>query len=132
MFVVFFFLLTGCSHVTDEVVEMPHHLKSQVLRHQSRTFDMTDERLMLKSVVLTMQNLGFIIDKTDEKLGVVSGTSFVTSAQMIVSVSRVNASNILVKVSVQTGLKSVEPIESYQNFFSSLSQSLSLEAHLVD
>ena len=41
---------------------------------QSRVFDTTDRNLMLRTVIATLQDLGFVIDDADETLGTVSAT----------------------------------------------------------
>jgi hypothetical protein len=41
---------------------------------QSRTFDITDRNRLLRIIIATLQDLGFVIDDADETLGTVSGT----------------------------------------------------------
>jgi hypothetical protein len=41
---------------------------------QSRTFDSPDTVKILKTVMATLQDLGFVLDKADSNLGTVSGT----------------------------------------------------------
>ena len=41
---------------------------------QTRAFDMTDREKMLRTVIATLQDLSFVIDKADAELGSVSGT----------------------------------------------------------
>ena len=43
---------------------------------QTRAFDTTDKQKTLRTVMATMQDLGFVLDKADALLGTVSGTKF--------------------------------------------------------
>ena len=43
---------------------------------QSRIFDMTDRRTILKAILSTMQDLNFQLEVLDEELGIVSGKYF--------------------------------------------------------
>lgn len=78
-----------------------------------------------------MQDLGFIIDRADEKLGTISGTSYTHASKMTVSI-RANNNKIVVRATAQVGLKPLEEPIAYQNFFNALGQSLFLEAHEVE
>ena len=100
--------------------------------YQSRSFDTNDKAMVMRAVISTMQDLGFIIDRADEKLGIVSGTSFSHASKLTVSVRVVNSKQIIVRANVQVGLKALEEPIAYQNFFNALAQSLFLEAHEVE
>jgi hypothetical protein len=41
---------------------------------KSRDFDTTDKKKTLRTVIATMQDLDFVIEKADETLGTISGT----------------------------------------------------------
>jgi len=41
---------------------------------QTRAFDTTDKHKMMRTIIAVLQDLGLIIDKTDEDLGMVTGT----------------------------------------------------------
>src|SRR5690348_7544769 len=67
-------LLTACQ--LDRTNEALSTDASQVALRaiQSRTFDTTDKNKTLRTVIATLQDLGFIIDKADSTLGTVSAT----------------------------------------------------------
>ena len=88
--------------------------------------------MVLRSIISTMQDLGFIIDKADEKLGTISGTSFTQSSKLTVSVRQTGQNRTLVRANAQAGLKEITDPIPYQNFFNALSQSLFLDAHMVE
>jgi len=97
---------------------------------QTRAFDTTDKTQMLRSVIATLQDLGFVIDKADEKLGVVSGTKLAGySLRMTVTVRPYGEKRVHVRATAQYGIRFVEDPEPYQQFFDALSRALFLTAH---
>ncbi len=124
-------VLTGCASTHNDVLGTPQS-QVQMRNYQSRSFDTNDKALILRAVVSTMQDLGFIIESADEKLGAISGTSFTHASKLTVSVRAINAKQIIVRANAQSGLKAIEDPIPYQNFFNALSQSLFLEAHEVN
>ena len=66
-------LLAGCASSKEQLLASS---KSQLaLRSiQSRTFDTTDRERTLRTVVATLQDLGFLIDQASLPVGSVTGT----------------------------------------------------------
>ena len=127
-----FVTLLSCAPSTKQVLATK---ESQVkLRAiQTRAFDTTDEEMMLRTVIATLQDLGFIIDKADDELGTVSGTKLDRYAlRMTVSVRPRGETQLLVRANAQYEIHAVEDPEPYQQFFESLSKALFLKAHQVD
>ena len=124
-------LLCGCVSTSQSVLGTQN---SQVAtrNYQSRTFDTNDKKMVLRSVISTMQDLGFIIDRADETLGTVSGTSFTNDSKMTVSVRPSGTKQMLVRANAQAGLREITSPTAYQNFFNALSQSLFLDAHMFE
>lgn len=124
-------LLTSCSYVDKRILGTS---ESQVkLRsYQSRSFDTGDRKLVLRSVIATMQDLDFIVNRADDELGMVSGTSFGKSSKLTVSVRSIGNDKVIVRANGQKGLSAIENPVPYQNFFTMLSQSLFLEANEVE
>ena len=121
--------LAGCSSVQKDILETDQS-QVQLRSYQSRSFDTTDRERVLRAIISTMQDLGFIIDKADEKLGTVSGTSFAYASKLTVSVRSIG-SQILVRANAQAELEQITDPEPYQNFFKALGQSLFLDANEV-
>ena len=117
---------------TSQSVLGTSHSQVETRNYQSRTFDTADKKMVLRSVISTMQDLGFIIDRADETLGTVSGTSFVSASKMTVSVRASGKTQMLVRANAQAGLNEITSPMAYQNFFNALSQSLFLDAHMVE
>ena len=125
-------MLISCAPSTKQVLATKG---SQVkLRSiQTRAFDTTDKDKMLRTVIATLQDLGFIVDKADDVLGAVSATKLDRyTLRMTVTVRPRGATQLLVRVNAQYELTAVEDPEPYQQFFNALSQSIFLTAHQVD
>ena len=124
-------MLASCAPSTKQVLATK---ESQVkLRAiQSRAFDTTDKEKMLRTVIATLQDLGFVIDKADDVLGAVSGTKLEGYAlRMTVSVRLRGETQLLVRANAQYNLMAVEDPEPYQHFFDALSKAIFLTAHQV-
>jgi hypothetical protein len=100
---------------------------------QSRVFDISDHNHLLRIIIATFQDLGFVIDDAEESLGTVSGTKLSGYAlRMTVSIRARGTTQMIVRSSLQYNLQTIEDPESYQYFFSTLSKALFLEAQPID
>ncbi len=124
-------LMGGCVSTHQDILGTQN---SQVAtrNYQSRAFDSNDKQMVMRSVIATMQDLGFIIDKADETLGTISGTSFVNNSKMTVSMRPSGKSQIIVRANATANLHEITNPIAYQNFFNALSQSLFLDAHMIE
>lgn len=108
-------LLAGC--VTDSRKELFATDQSQVqLRsYQTRVFDTTDKNKTLKTVIATLQDLGFVISRADSVVGVVTGEKYANqhSAVLTATVQERGKTQTMVRVNVQQSLKAVEKPEPY-------------------
>ena len=88
----------------------------------------------MQTVISTMQDLDFVIDKADFMLGTVTGTKYLGNAvvEMTVTVRPRGEKQLLVRANAQYGINSVEDPETYQDFFTALEKALFLTAHQVD
>ena len=131
-------LLAGC--VTNPSLAV-FNTESQVkLRsYQTRMFDTTDREKMLRTVIATLQDFGFVIDKADATLGSVSGTKLNEyEMRMTVTVRPQGETRLLVRASAEfkpKGNAAARPVEDaapYRDFFVALEKSIFLAAHQVD
>jgi hypothetical protein len=132
LFCLTFIVLFSCAPSTKQVLGTK---ESQVkLRAiQTRAFDTTDKQMMLRTVIATLQDLGFIIGKADHVLGTVSGTKLDSyDLRMTVAIRPRGETQLLVRANAQYQIYAVEDPEPYQQFFEALSKSLFLTAHQVD
>jgi hypothetical protein len=126
--------LAGC--VTDSKKELFTSTASEVqLRgFQSRAFETVDREKTLRTVIATLQDLGFVIGKADSTVGLVTAQKFANqnSAEITVTVQSRGTKLTIVRANVQQHLKAVETPEIYQDFFNSLQKAMFLTAQAVD
>lgn len=131
-----FVLLTTAACQTDARQQLMATSESQVaLRSmQTRAFDTTDRVKTLATVIATLQDLEFLIDKADASLGVVTATKTKRMKFLRMSVTIVprGDSQTLVRASGQFQLEAVDDPVFYQQFFAALERSMFLTAHEVD
>jgi hypothetical protein len=102
---------------------------------QSRVYDTTDRKRMLRTIIATLKDRGFVIVDADEALGTVSGTKreeyFLI---MTVLVRPKGPHQMIVRSNAQYNenmhFKTIEDPEPYQQFYSALHRGLFLEASL--
>lgn len=128
LLLVFVFVLCGCvQSLQEDITGKSSQVETR--SYQTYTFENENENLILTSIISTMQDLDFIIDKVDSDLKIVSGTSFKNGSKLTVTV-RKKGNNIIVRANAQNGLKVIDNPIPYQNFFNSLSQSVFLEKNM--
>jgi hypothetical protein len=131
LYILVIFMITACESTNNSVLGTSE-TQVQMRNYQSRSFDTGDKKAVLRSIISTMQDLGFIINRADEKLGTISGTSFTNSSKLTVSARSSGKSQIIVRANAQVGLNAIDNPRPYQNFFNALSQSLFLDANAVE
>ncbi len=126
-------MLAACQ--TDSKQQVLAVTKSQVeLRSfQTRAFDTIDKEKTLRTVMATLQDLSFVLDKAVATLGVVSATKLDGyRLRMTVTVRPRGETQLLVRANAQYNILAVEDPEPYQQFFIALEKSMFLTAHEVD
>jgi hypothetical protein len=124
--------LAGCASSKEQLLAAD---KSQVeLRSiQARAFDTTDREKTLRTIMATLQDLGFVLDHADSTLGSVTGTKLDNYAlRMTVTVRPRGTAQLLVRASAQFNLVQVTDPQPYQQLFTALSRAMFLEAHQAD
>lgn len=125
-------LVVGCATTQQRLLDSDQS-QVQLRSIQSRAFDTTDKPKTLRTVIATLQDLGFVIDKADDVLGIVSATKLnYYSLKMTVSVRSRGETQLLVRVNAQYGVHPVTEPKPYQDFFVALQKAMFLTAHQVD
>jgi hypothetical protein len=127
----------GCAPQGGEVFDNDG-LQPTLRQIQSRTFDSSDKNRTMRTVIQTMQDLGFAVDKADEELGSISGMKLDGYAlRMTVTVfpkgggSSERPKEMLVRANAQHNVTPVVDPEPYRRFFTALERSMRLAAEEV-
>jgi hypothetical protein len=125
-------IIASCSTSKDKILEASSSAV-ELRSIQTRAFDTADREKTLRTVIATLQDLGFVVDKADEDLGTVSGTKLDGyQLRMTVNVRPRGQEQTLVRANAQYNLVAVEDPGPYQQFFDALQQSMFLTAHYVE
>lgn len=106
---------------------------------QTRAFETTDKNRVMRGVVATLQDLGFMVTGADAALGTVSGRKFTQDTGGVAHELRVTVTvrprderQMLVRANAEFNNKPVEDPAAYQNFFNALGRSIFLVANKAD
>ena len=125
--------LVGCQVDSKQQILKTDASQAELRAVQTRVFDTPDRIMVIGSVIATLQDLGFVIDQADEKLGSVSATRLSGSVmRMTVTVRLLSEARVTVRASGQYGLEAVSDAEPFQQFFNALAQAMFLTAHEVN
>jgi len=126
------FFFTGCATTQQRLLDSESS-QVQLRSIQTRAFDTTDKEKTLRTIIATLQDLGFVIDKADATLGAVSATKVKGYAlRMTVTVRPRGKTQLLVRADAQYNVQPVTDPELYQQFFASLEKAMFLTAHQAD
>ena len=133
MVIILLTMLTGCQTKSSDQLLKSDTSAVQSRNIQTRAFDTTDRNKTLRTVIATLQDLGFVVDRADDVLGTVSATKLDGYAlRMTVTVRPRGETQLLVRGNAQYNLQAVDDPVLYQDFFTSLGKSMFLTAHEVD
>ncbi|MBI3621394.1 MAG: hypothetical protein HY208_04325 [Nitrospirae bacterium] len=96
---------------------------------QTRTFDTQDSNNVLRAVIGSLQDLGFIIERANAPMGLVTagkfaGQGYAGFVEVTVIVRSTETKQSEVRVNALFNTKPIEDPKVYQNFFTSLERSL--------
>ena len=101
--------------------------------YQSRVFETDEKDKTLRTVMTTLQDLGFVIDQADATIGSVSGTKLDGyQLKMTVTVRKRNEAQLLVRANATFERRAIDNPATYQDFFIALEKAMFLTAHAVD
>lgn len=134
------FLVVSCATTQDHLLDM-NTSQVQLRSIQSRAFDTTDKEKTMRAIIATLQDLGFMLDRADYTLGVVTASKaradtvqmqVYATLRITVTVRPRGEKQLLVRASAEYQRSPVTDAKPYQNFFNSLEKAMFLEAHQVD
>ena len=96
---------------------------------QTRTFDVSDRMVAMRGVISALQDLGFIIERANEPLGLVTGARFAEPnffdvVGITVTVQTVDEKRTTIRANAIFNNQPITDPEVYRNFFATLERAL--------
>jgi len=105
----------------------------QIRQIQTREYDTLDKSDTLRSIIGTLQDLGFVIDKADHELATISATKLQNyQIRMTITVRERDGERLAVRANARFNEKTIEDALAYQDFFAVLDKAMFLTLHEVD
>jgi hypothetical protein len=132
-------LLAGCAAPTASVTAGGN--QAELRQMQTREYQQLDRRSAMRSVIATLQDLGFVIDRAEYELGLLTATRYEERTgpragqhivRVTVTVTERAEQRLSVRANARYGETAIEDPEAYQDFFAALDKSLFLTANRVD
>lgn len=120
----------GCASTPPEPVNLLASSEEQMkLRNlQTRSFEISDQGIAMRGVISALQDLGFIIERANEPLGLVTAARFAEPRYWdVIAVTvtvRPAGEGTQVRVNAIYNNEPVVDPEVYRNFFTSLNRAL--------
>jgi hypothetical protein len=125
--------LVSCASTPPvrEIIYEDQMTQLQARSIQSRTFEMTDRIKAMRAVITTLQDLDFVIDQADSRLGIITATKLKSyHLHITVKVDDRSSGRILVRIQLSAGMYPlVEAV--YQEFFTSLEKNIFLKGYYL-
>lgn len=100
---------------------------------QTRQYDTLNKALTMRSVVATLQDLGFTIDQADAELGTITATRYHEyTMRMTVTVVQRGEEKVSVRANARIGENAVTDAATYQDFFVALDKAMFLTLQRID
>jgi len=123
--------LTGCAAVKPDITGDVN--QAQIRQIQTRHYDTLDQKLTMRSVVATLQDLGFVIDNAELDLGTVTAARhWGTPMRITVTVRQKDTEKTSVRANAHSGEARIDDPQTYQDFFVVLDKSMFLTSNQVD
>ena len=124
--------LQGCAapEVKPDLLA-PTEAQMKIRSLQTRSFDLTDRNAAIRGVIASLQDLGFIIERANEGLGLVTAARFAEPnyydvVTITVTVRQETEAKMSFRANAIYNNKPIEDPKVYQNFFAALQRSLFL------
>ncbi len=98
----------------------------KIRSYQTRAFDIESKDKVVRGVVAALQDLGFIIERANAPMGLVTAGKFAGGGfvELTVTVRRKGTSQNEVRVNALFNTQPIEDPKAYQNFFIAVEKSL--------
>jgi hypothetical protein len=107
----------------------PTEAQMKIRSVQTRVFDIADRQQAMRGVITALQDLGFIVERANEPLGLVTAARFAEPnyydvVGVTVTVRQETAERMMIRANAIFNNKPIEDPKVYQNFFATLERSL--------
>jgi ABC-type uncharacterized transport system auxiliary subunit len=123
--------LSGCASPPKEPETLlaPTEEQMKLRNLQTRTFDVADRAVALRGVISALQDLGFIIERANEPLGMVTAARFAEPRYfdvvgVTVTVRMLSEERATIRANAIFNNQPITDPEVYKNFFATLERSL--------
>lgn len=123
--------LAGCAKppAVPENLLQPTEEQLKIRNLQTRTYDIADRKVAMRGVINALQDLGFIIERANEPLGLVTAARFAEPKYydvvgVTVTVRPLNDSQTMIRANAIFNNEPITDPVAYQNFFATLERSL--------
>ena len=114
-------LLGGCAASPGKAIFDTDESQLELRSYQARTIESADELEVMRDVIDTLQDLGFVLENADAGLGTISGSRTAGGhIKMTVTVRPRDEGTFLVRANAQRGIQRVDDPAVYQEFFNAL------------
>ena len=123
-------IVQGCAPPQPSVdLLAPTEAQMKIRSVQTRSFDVKDRQVAMRGVISALQDLGFIIERANEALGLVSAARFAEPNYydmlgVTVTVRPQADGRMMIRANAIYNNKPIEDPKVYQNFFATLERSL--------
>lgn len=105
----------------------------EIRQIQTREYATLNKKMTMRSVIATLQDLGFTIDQADTALGTVTATRLhIYTMRMTVTVVEKSENRVSVRANARIDENSVRDAATYQDFFVALDKAVFLTRNEID
>jgi starvation-inducible outer membrane lipoprotein len=124
-------MIAGCATTDSQIAGSGSQV--EIRQIQTREYDTLNKAMTLRSVIATLQDLSFVIDKADATLGTVTATRYDRYVmRMTVTVREKDGERIAVRANARINEDAVTDPKTYQDFFVALDKAMFLTLNKVD
>ncbi len=131
LLVAFVLEIAGCASPPAEPVNLlaPTEEQMKMRNLQTRTLDISDRRVAIRGVISALQDLGFIIERANEPLGMVTAARFAEPRYydvvgVTVTVRKANEKQTSIRINAIYNNQPIKDPEVYRNFYATLNRAV--------
>jgi hypothetical protein len=125
--------LVGCkTPQPDPNLLSPTDAQTKLRAFQTRSFELSDRNQAMRGVITALQDLGFIIERANEPLGLITAARFAEPefydvVGVTVTVRPQKGDKMLIRANAIYNNEPIDDPQIYQNFFATVERSIFIE-----